>query len=266
VFTTRPDTLFGATYMVLAPEHPLIDRIVPETWPERTKDVWTAGQPAPAPAVAAYQKAASRRSDQDRQGAKTKSGVFTGAFATNPVNDARIPIFVADYVLMGYGSGAIMGVPGQDERDWEFAEVFELDIIRTVQPPDGFDGKAFIGEGPAINSGFLNGMGVAESKSAMIAHLTEIGAGEGTVTTKMRDWLFARQRYWGEPIPVVYGDTGHALAVPETELPVRLPELIDWAPAPWTKTPTPSLRWAGQPSGAPLPTIWATVSPSTVAT
>jgi leucyl-tRNA synthetase len=230
VFTTRPDTLFGATYMVLAPEHPLVNSIVPHAWPEHTKDVWTGRQPAPAPSVAAYQDAASRRSELDRQGAKTKTGVFTGAFATNPVNHAKIPIFIADYVLMGYGTGAIMAVPGQDERDWEFAEVFELDIIRTVQPPDGFDGKAFIGEGPAINSGFLNGMGVAESKSAMIAHLTEIGAGEGTVTTKLRDWLFARQRYWGEPIPVVYGDTGHPLAVPEDELPVRLPELIDWAP------------------------------------
>ena len=139
-------------------------------------------------------------------------------------------MFVADYVLMGYGTGAIMAVPGQDERDWEFAEAFDLDIIRTVQPPADFDGDAYVGAGPAINSGFLDGMEVDEAKSAMIDHLVEVGAGEGTITTKLRDWLFARQRYWGEPIPIVFDDDGNARSLPDSELPVNLPELIDWAP------------------------------------
>ena len=248
VFTTRPDTLFGATYMVLAPEHPLVDDIATAAWPEGTKPAWTgevtkpawtgevtkpasSGDAAtPAGAIAAYRHRTSLLSDMDRQDNKTKTGVFTGAFAVNPVNGAEIPVFLADYVLMGYGTGAIMAVPGQDERDWEFAEAFDLDIIRTVEPPADFDGKAFTGTGPAINSDFLNGMDVDEAKSAMIAHLTNNGWGEGTVTTKLRDWLFARQRYWGEPIPIVFDDTGHARSVPESELPVNLPELIDWAP------------------------------------
>ena len=230
VFTTRPDTLFGATYMVVAPEHPLVDSLTATEWPEGTKNAWTGGAATPAEAVSAYQHRTSQMSDLDRQETKEKTGVFTGSYAVNPVNDQSIPVFVADYVLMGYGTGAIMAVPGQDERDWEFAEAFDLDIIRTVQPPADFDGDAYVGAGPAINSGFLDGMEVDEAKSAMIDHLVEVGAGEGTITTKLRDWLFARQRYWGEPIPIVFDDDGNARSLPDSELPVNLPELIDWAP------------------------------------
>ena len=230
VFTTRPDTLFGATYMVVAPEHELVDSLTAERWPEGTKDAWTGGAETPADAVAGYRLRTSQMSDLERQENKDKTGVFTGSYAVNPVNDQSIPVFIADYVLMGYGTGAIMAVPAQDERDFEFATEFDLDIIRTVQPPEGFDGDAFIGDGPAINSGFLDGMGVAEAKAAMIEHLVEIGAGEGTITTKLRDWLFARQRYWGEPIPIVFDDDGNARSLPDSELPVDLPELIDWAP------------------------------------
>ena len=230
VFTTRPDTLFGATYMVVAPEHELVDSLTAERWPEGTKDAWTGGAETPADAVAGYRLRTSQMSDLERQENKDKTGVFTGSYAVNPVNDQSIPVFIADYVLMGYGTGAIMAVPAQDERDFEFATEFDLDIIRTVQPPEGFDGDAFIGDGPAINSGFLDGMGVAEAKAAMIEHLVEIGAGEGTITTKLRDWLFARQRYWGEPIPIVFDNDGNARSLPDSELPVDLPELIDWAP------------------------------------
>lgn len=176
VFTTRPDTLFGATYMVLAPEHDLIDTIVPAEWPEGTKDVWTAGAGTPAEAVAAYRKQAQSKTDVERQTeGKDKTGVFTGAYALNPVTGERVPVFVADYVLMGYGTGAIMAVPGQDERDWEFATVFELPIVRTVQPPEGWEGEAYNGQGPAINSANaeldLNGMQIDEAKRTVIAHL-----------------------------------------------------------------------------------------------
>ena len=233
VFTTRPDTLFGATYMVVAPEHPLVDVLTEGTWPEGTKPAWTGGHAFPNEAVEAYRNRTSQMSDRERQENKEKTGVFTGSYAVNPVNDESIPVFIADYVLMGYGTGAIMAVPGQDERDWEFAEAFDLDIIRTVEPPADFDldaGKAYIGDGPAINSGFLDGMGVVEAKSAMIEHLQETKAGEGTVTTKLRDWLFARQRYWGEPIPVVFDEDGNPISLPDEDLPVNLPELIDWAP------------------------------------
>ncbi|MEU0790290.1 leucine--tRNA ligase [Amycolatopsis sp. NPDC005961] len=230
VFTTRPDTLFGATYMVLAPEHPLVDKLVTSAWPEDVDPRWTGGAATPAEAIKEYRVAASRKSELDRQENKEKTGVFTGAYATNPVNDKQIPIFVADYVLMGYGTGAIMAVPGQDVRDWEFAEKFGLDIVRTVQPSEGFDGKAFTGDGPAINSGFLDGMDVAEAKKTIIDWLTEKGAGIGTVQFKLRDWLFSRQRYWGEPFPVVYDEAGEVHAVPESMLPIELPEVADYSP------------------------------------
>ena len=230
VFTTRPDTLFGATYMVVAPEHDLVDNLTAAAWPDGTRDAWTGGAATPAEAVEAYRRRTAQMSDLERQENKDKTGVFTGSFAVNPVNDASIPVFIADYVLMGYGTGAIMAVPGQDERDWDFATKFDIDIIRTVQPPEDFDGGAYVGAGAAINSGFLDGMEIDDAKAAIIEHLIEIGAGEGTVTTKLRDWLFARQRYWGEPIPIVFDESGHARAVPEDELPVNLPELIDWAP------------------------------------
>ncbi|GAA1603649.1 leucine--tRNA ligase [Catellatospora bangladeshensis] len=231
VFTTRPDTVYGATYMVVAPEHELVDGIVPASWPEGTHAVWTGGHDTPAQAVAAYRAQAAAKTDVERQAdAKVKTGVFTGAYAVNPVNGARIPVFIADYVLAGYGTGAIMAVPGQDERDWEFAEVFELPIIRTVQPSAGFDGKAYTGEGPAINSGMLDGLGIAEAKEKIIAWLEAEGHGQGATTYRLRDWLFSRQRYWGEPFPIVYGTDGQAIALPESMLPLELPEVADFSP------------------------------------
>jgi leucyl-tRNA synthetase len=230
VFTTRPDTLFGATYMVLAPEHPLVDELTGPTWPEGTPSEWTGGAATPREAVAGYRAATARTSELARAVAdREKTGVFVGAHAINPTNGERIPIFVADYVLMGYGTGAIMAVPGQDERDWEFAERFGLPIIRTVQPPDGFDG-AYTGEGPAINSGFLDGLGVADAKRRIIDWLEAEGKGEGTVTYKLRDWLFSRQRYWGEPFPIVYDEGDEPIALPESMLPVELPEIDDFMP------------------------------------
>ncbi|MEZ5237230.1 MAG: leucine--tRNA ligase [Acidimicrobiales bacterium] len=231
VFTTRPDTLFGATFMVVAPEHPIVDALVPDAWPEATVAAWTGGAATPGEAVRAYQRAAQAKSSVARQEVnREKSGVFTGSFATNPVNGAQIPIFIADYVLMDYGTGAIMAVPAQDERDWEFAEQFELPIVRTVRPPEGWEGKAFVGDGPAMNSAFLDGLGVDDAKAAMIAWLEEQGCGEGTITYKLRDWLFSRQRYWGEPFPIVYGDDGVARAVPDSMLPVELPDTDQFSP------------------------------------
>src|SRR5690606_33712577 len=230
VFTTRPDTLFGATFMVLAPEHPLVDQLVPDAWPGDIPEMWTGGAASPAEAVRAYRIRTGGLSDVERQvESREKTGVFTGAYATNPVNGAQIPVFVADYVLLGYGTGAIMAVPGQDERDWAFAEKYELPIIRTVQPPDDFDGKAYVGEGPAINSGFLDGLGVEDAKERIIAWLEENGHGSGTVTYKLRDWLFSRQRYWGEPFPIVHDEHG-PVAVPEDQLPVLLPDVPDYSP------------------------------------
>ncbi|GAA2609257.1 leucine--tRNA ligase [Dactylosporangium fulvum] len=231
-FTTRPDTLFGATYMVLAPEHELVDAIVPAAWPGGTaNEKWTGGKATPAEAVADYRAFAAGKTDVERQAdAKEKTGVFTGAYATNPVNGAKIPIFIADYVLAGYGTGAIMAVPGQDERDWEFAEVYELPIIRTVQPSEGFDGKAFHGEGPAINSGFLDGLDIADAKAKIIEWLEANGHGQGAITYRLRDWLFSRQRYWGEPFPIVYDATGMPVALPESMLPVTLPDVEDFSP------------------------------------
>jgi leucyl-tRNA synthetase len=242
VFTTRPDTVFGATYMVLAPEHEKVDELVPDEWPEGTHEVWKGGYATPREAVAAYRAFAASKSEVERQAdAREKTGVFIGAYVVNPANQVRIPIFIADYVLAGYGTGAIMAVPGQDERDWEFAEVFELPIIRTVQPPAGWDGKAYTGEGPAINSvapaghggrpGLsLDGLGVAEAKVRIIEWLQANGYGEGAVTYRLRDWLFSRQRYWGEPFPIVYDGAGNAIALPESMLPVELPDVADFSP------------------------------------
>ncbi|MFG1923741.1 leucine--tRNA ligase [Cryptosporangium sp. NPDC048952] len=231
VFTTRPDTVFGATYLVVAPEHPLLDAIVPDEWPADIPASWTGGAGDPSTAVAAYQAQAASKSDIERSAdARKKTGVFTGSYAINPVNGARVPVFVADYVLTGYGTGAIMAVPGQDERDWEFAEVFDLPIVRTVQPTEGFDGKAFTGDGPAINSGFLDGLGVAEAKARIIDWLVQNDHGEATTTYKLRDWLFSRQRYWGEPFPVLYDEDGLPVAVPESMLPIVLPEIDDYSP------------------------------------
>ncbi|HMQ36194.1 MAG TPA: class I tRNA ligase family protein, partial [Micropruina sp.] len=226
VFTTRPDTLFGATFMVLAPEHPIVDAIVPGDafWPAGTDPAWTGGAPSASEAVTAYREAAARKTDLERQENRDKSGVFTGAYAINPVNGARIPIFIADYVLMGYGTGAIMAVPAEDERDWDFAQAYGLPIIRTVQPSEGHDeNAAFTGDGPTINSAndeiSLNGLDMAAAKKAIIDWLTAKGWGVETVTYKLRDWLFSRQRYWGEPFPIVYDEGGHPIALPESMLP-----------------------------------------------
>ena len=223
--------MFGATYMVLAPEHPLVDVLLPAAWPDGTPSKWTAGAATPFDAVAEYLRTTGPLTDLERQvESRQKTGVFTGSYATNPATHAAIPVFVADYVLMGYGTGAIMAVPGQDERDWEFAEVFDLPIVRTVQPSEGWEGKAYVGDGPAINSGFLDGLGVADAKRKIIDWLEEHDLGEGTVTYRLRDWLFSRQRYWGEPFPIIYDDTGLPIAVPESMLPVLLPEIDDFSP------------------------------------
>ena len=231
VFTTRPDTLFGATYMVLAPEHPLVDALVGHAWPDGVDARWTGGAATPTEAVDAYRRQAARRSEVDRQSeGRDKTGVFLGAYATNPVNDERIPVFVADYVLIGYGTGAIMAVPGQDQRDWDFATAFGLPIIRTVQPREGWEGEAYGGDGPAISSSFLDGLSTPDAKAAITAWLVERGFGTATVTYKLRDWLFSRQRYWGEPFPIVFDEHDLPRAVPEHELPVLLPEVDDYSP------------------------------------
>ncbi|GHB70221.1 leucine--tRNA ligase [Streptomyces xanthochromogenes] len=242
VFTTRQDTLFGATYMVLAPEHELVDTIVPATWPEGTHDVWTGGHASPAEAVAKYRAFAAAKSDVERQAdAKEKTGVFTGAFATNPVSGEKVPVFIADYVLMGYGTGAIMAVPAHDTRDFAFARAFELPMRCVVQPDDdrGTDASTWdeaFGSYDAklVNSAngeiSLDGLGVVEAKARMTDWLTERGIGEGTVNFRLRDWLFSRQRYWGEPFPIVYDEDGIAHSLPESMLPLELPEVDDYSP------------------------------------
>ena len=225
VYTTRPDTLFGATYMVLAPEHPLVATL---TTPDQRA------------AVDAYITAAASKSERDRQDAsKEKTGVFTGAYAVNPVNSTRIPVWIADYVLTGYGTGAIMAVPAHDERDHEFARRFDLPVIEVVKPPQPVEG-CFAGEGTAINSGPLDGLPTAEAKQKITTWLEERGLGRAAVQYKLRDWLFSRQRYWGEPFPVVWENGCHR-ALGEDELPVRLPELEDFKP---TGTAEPPLSKA----------------------
>jgi leucyl-tRNA synthetase len=239
VFTTRPDTLFGATYMVLAPEHPLVERI---TVPEQRQ------------AVQAYQEEAARKSDLERtELTKKKTGVFTGAYAINPVNNQKIPIWIADYVLATYGTGAIMAVPAHDLRDWEFARAFNLPIVEVVQPPAGYQptkeeaalayeegGRThypFAGEGTAINSGAFTGLPTTEFKKAITAWLEVGWLGQGKVNYKLRDWLFSRQRYWGEPFPILHevdaqgNSTGVVEPLSVDELPLRLPELEDYKPS-----------------------------------
>jgi leucyl-tRNA synthetase len=235
VFTTRPDTLFGATFMVLAPEHPMVDLLASGAWPDATSPTWTGGHPTPRDAVLAYRRTAELKTDLERHTeGRENTGVWTGAYATNPVNGEVIPVFVADYVMMGYGTGAIMAVPGQDERDWEFAARFGLPIVRTVQPPADWDGEAYVGEGAAINSAndeiSLNGLPVAAAKAATIDWLEAKGLGVRTVTYKLRDWLFSRQRYWGEPFPIVFDEAGNPIALPDSMLPVELPEVDDYSP------------------------------------
>ncbi|MBM4791187.1 leucine--tRNA ligase [Streptomyces sioyaensis] len=249
VFTTRQDTLFGATYMVLAPEHPLVagagngnGSIVPDAWPEGTHDVWTGGHATPADAVAAYRKQAAAKSDVERQAeAKVKTGVFTGAFATNPASGEQVPVFIADYVLMGYGTGAIMAVPAHDSRDFAFARAFELPMRCVVEPSDdrgtdpstwddafaSYAAKIINSTGADIS---LDGLGVTEAKAKITEWLADRGIGEGTVNFRLRDWLFSRQRYWGEPFPIVYDEDGVAHALPASMLPLELPEVEDYSP------------------------------------
>ncbi|MDR2028991.1 MAG: leucine--tRNA ligase [Treponema sp.] len=225
IYTTRPDTLFGATYMVLAPEHPLVERIT------------TAEQKA---AVAAYLEAAAKKSDLERTDlAKDKTGVFSGAYAINPVNDARIPIWIADYVLISYGTGAIMAVPAHDERDWDFAKAFNLPIIQVVSPSPPGGGPAdspeepaecTTAEGWAVNSGQFNGLPTAEAMERITRWLEERGIGKRAVNYKLRDWIFSRQRYWGEPIPIVHCEKCGIVPLPETELPLTLPEVQSYKP------------------------------------
>ncbi len=226
VFTTRPDTLWGATFMVVAPEHPLLEQITTESDRE---------------GVQAYVEDASRKSDLERTDlAKEKTGVFTGRYAINPVMDpereeSRIPIFVADYVLASYGTGAIMAVPGHDERDFEFAKKYNLNIHEVVQPPEGIpglsDGHCFAGEGKAIQSGPIDGLKTKQAKQKTIELLREKGLGDAKVTYRLRDWLFSRQRYWGEPFPVLHRADGSHLRVQDDDLPVELPEMDDFTPS-----------------------------------
>ncbi|MFJ5707818.1 leucine--tRNA ligase [Streptomyces sp. NPDC093105] len=242
VFTTRQDTLFGATYMVLAPEHDLVEKIVPAAWPEGTHAVWTGGHATPAEAVDAYRKQAASKSDVERQAdAKEKTGVFTGAYATNPVSGEQVPVFIADYVLMGYGTGAIMAVPAHDSRDFAFARAFELPMRCVVEPsddrgtdPSTWDDAFGSYEAKLVNSAngeiSLDGLGVVDAKAKITAWLADRGIGEGTVNFRLRDWLFSRQRYWGEPFPIVYDEDGVAHALPESMLPLELPEVEDYSP------------------------------------
>ncbi len=216
VFTTRPDTLFGATYMVLAPEHPLVGKLATTEFKEK---------------VETYKDSMKSMTEIDRTSTvKEKTGVSTGAFAINPVNGKKIPIWIADYVLMTYGTGAIMAVPGQDERDWEFAKKFDLPIIRTVQPPKDFNGEAFLGDGIAINSDFLNGLYVDDAKEKIIKWLEEKKIGKSTINYRLRDWLISRQRYWGTPIPIIHCEKCGEVPVPEDQLPVVLPYDVNFKP------------------------------------
>jgi leucyl-tRNA synthetase len=260
VFTTRPDTLFGATYMVLAPEHPMVDDLTPTAWPGELPASWTGGHETPGAAVAAYRTATMARSDVDRQAdAKVKTGVFTGTYATNPVNGEQIPVFVADYVLMGYGTGAIMAVPAEDDRDWAFAEAFGLPIVRTVQPPADWVDGPWTGEGVSINSAndeiSLNGLPMVEAKARITEWLVSKGLGEATVQYKLRDWLFSRQRYWGEPFPIVYDEHG-VVALPDSMLPVELPEVEDYSP----RTFEPNDAESDPESPLSRATEWTTVT------
>ncbi len=235
VFTTRPDTLFGATYMVVAPEHPLVDKITTDDNKE---------------AIAAYREEASRKSDLDRTDlAKEKTGQPTGAYAINPVNGEKIPIWISDYVLISYGTGAIMSVPAHDERDFEFAKKFGLQIIAVVDPADKELSEqvkrgdaCFIGDGKAVNSGQFDGLTTDKFKEKITAWLEEKQLGEKAINYKLRDWLFSRQRYWGEPFPIIHTEDGRVLSLSDDDLPLRLPEVKDYKP---NSTGEPPLANAG---------------------
>ncbi|MEE4216451.1 MAG: leucine--tRNA ligase, partial [Xanthomonadales bacterium] len=242
VFTTRPDTSFGMTYAVLAPEHELVTEI---TVPEQ------------AEAVSAFVAQVKETTEMDRmsvEGGLEKRGVFTGAYLYNPFTEKPVPLYLADYVLMGYGTGAIMAVPGQDQRDWDFAKSHGLPIIRTVAPPADWQGEAWVEDGPAINSDWLNGLEVADAKEKATAWLEERGIGERKINYRLRDWGVSRQRYWGCPIPVIYCDRCGAVPVPEDQLPVVLPEDVEFmgvqspikADPEWRKTTCPECGGAAE--------------------
>ncbi|HEX6300521.1 MAG TPA: leucine--tRNA ligase [Acidimicrobiia bacterium] len=216
VFTTRPDTIFGMTFCVLAPEHPLVPSLIADSENEAEAREYIA--------------AANRASELERMAEGDKTGVFTGKYAINPVNERRVPIYIADYVLMGYGTGAIMAVPGQDQRDWDFATKYGIEIIRTVQPPAGWEGEAYVGDGTTIHSGFLDGLERAEAITRITRWLEEQGIGEATIQYRLRDWLISRQRYWGCPIPMINCDNCGLVQVPEEDLPVLLPDIEDYLP------------------------------------
>ncbi|HEY9843458.1 MAG TPA: leucine--tRNA ligase, partial [Candidatus Obscuribacterales bacterium] len=216
IFTTRPDTLFGCTYAVLAPEHPLVDKITSDKQQE---------------SVQAYVEQALKQSERERMQETEKTGVFTGAYAVNPVNGQKVPIWVADYVLASYGSGAVFACPAHDERDWEFACKFGLPIVEVVAGGD-VEEAAYTGDGPHVNSEFLNGLDLAAAKQKIIAWLVENDHGEAQIHYRLRDWLFSRQRYWGEPFPMAELEDGTLVALSAQDLPVELPYLDDWTPTP----------------------------------
>jgi len=221
VFTTRPDTTFGMTYAVLAPEHPLVDQVTTEAQRGAVEDLR---------ARARASSDVDRMATGDDRSALEKRGAWTGSFVVNPFSGAKVPLFVADYVLMGYGTGAIMAVPAEDDRDFAFAQVHDLPVIRTVAPPPGWDGGAYSGDGVKINSGFLDGLDVPSAKARAIEWLEEQGVGRRTVHFRLRDWLISRQRFWGCPIPVVYCDRHGAVPVPEADLPVLAPDDVELRP------------------------------------
>lgn len=234
VFTTRPDTLFGAEYVVLAPEHELVDALLsPIPYEDDVDERWTFGHDDPKEAVEAYRASIAAKSDLERQENKEKTGVFLGTYATNPVNGKKVPIFIADYVLTGYGTGAIMAVPAHDTRDYEFATVFGLPITEVVAGGD-ITKEAYTESGKAVNSANdsldINGLSKDEAIAAIIPWLEEQGVGREKIQYKLRDWLFARQRYWGEPFPIVYDEAGQAYPLPESMLPIELPEVEDYKP------------------------------------
>jgi len=243
VYTTRPDTLFGATYMVLAPEHPLVRSITTDSQRQ---------------AVDAYVAEAARKSELERTAeTKDKTGVDTGAFAINPVNDEQIPIWVADYVMMGYGTGAIMAVPAHDTRDFEFATKFDLPIVQVVYPGQDVDWRGYVGEGVAVNSGPYDGLPTAEFKKKITEKLEADGTGQAAVNYKLRDWLFSRQRYWGEPFPIIHCPQCGPVPLGPDDLPLELPEMDDFSPAVSDDPeapPSPPLGKAAGWANVPCPT------------
>jgi leucyl-tRNA synthetase len=241
VFTTRPDTLYGATFVVLAPEHPLVDSLVADAWPDQTPPAWRAAGPEPRAAVAAYRDETARRSDRQRTAGGGKSGVFTGAFVINPITSDPVPVFVADYVLMGYGTGAIMAVPAHDERDLAFARTHDLPVRQVIDSGGGYL------DVPGVP---LAGLDTPAAVAASVHWLERGGHGHAARTYRLRDWLFSRQRYWGEPFPIVYDADDQPVALPESALPVLLPELADFRPEPGADQPLPPLARAAD---------WATV-------